>query len=132
MLHGATGVGKSNLIQEIISEVKQKKIEGLEDVGIMSHSFDVPYKFDHLKHFKKARSRFLGLGKKQVVAFMDEVHFGDDKDVLGISAMWDKRDLHSVVFVQIQPKAQIRPIGKENRGYTRYRYMKSQKILYLI
>lgn len=106
LLYGATGVGKTNLINEVMQEIKENKIEGLENFGIMFHSCDTAEKLEHIRRYKKAKG-FFGLGRKKVAAFMDEVHFGEDKDLIGVSAMWDKKDIHSAVFVQIHPKPKL-------------------------
>jgi len=106
LLYGPTGVGKTNIIKELMQEIRENKIEGLGKTGIMNHAFDTAEPLEHIKSYKKAKGLF-GLGKRRVVALMDEIHFAEDKDVIAVSAMWDNKKIHSSVFVQINPKPKM-------------------------
>lgn len=97
LLHGQTGSGKTTMITNISNKINDDGIEELKGCKCVFYGDK-----DNLKDFSRKlwKHRFFSFGKPLIV-MLDEIAFGNEDDVMMISAAWDKQKIKSVVYVQI-------------------------------
>ena len=97
LLHGQTGSGKTTMITNISGKINDDSIEELKGCKCIFYGDK-----DNLRDFSRKlwKHRLFSFGKPLIV-MLDEIAFGNEDDVMMISAAWDKQKIKSVVYVQI-------------------------------
>ncbi|GEM_PF-2739622 len=97
LLHGQTGSGKTTMITNISGKINDDRIEELKGCKCIFYGDK-----DNLKDFSRRlwKHKLFSFGKPLIV-MLDEIAFGNEDDVMMISAAWDSQKIKSVVYVQI-------------------------------
>lgn len=126
LLYGPTGSGKTTLASTLFQKCRLNRVPQLSSYDVYYYSCDRD-NLDHIQIPKKNKKRWYEKlitsepePQKEIVLILDEEHFAQHKEIIRISALWDIKTIHSVVYVQIHEKPAlpqlVRRIGPHRVG----------------